>query len=85
MGAERLQDIIEIYRFKEGFGTYSSSCVLVYTGDEVVAKGLSALIKPSDCRELAEYLLAKGVSTFSFVRENGGRKRTRYKHLSEGR
>ena len=71
MGAERLQDIVELYRFKEGDGTYSSSCVLKFDGDVVTVKGLSLGIDIQDWKELYSYLQSIGVSKAMYERFKG--------------
>ena len=77
MGAERLQDIIEIYRFKEDGSTYSASVVLVYDGDTAVVKGLCEAIDTEDWKEVTDHLRSNGVRYMQYTRMNTGRKRKR--------
>ena len=71
MGAERLQDIIEIYRFNETSTTFSSSCVLIFNRDGVYIKGLYGKIGLEDARTLREYLRDCGVKEVRYERRKG--------------
>ena len=62
MGAEVLQDKLELYRFKEREGTYFSACILKYIGSTVEIKGLSGSVDLACIREIHKYLKSKGVT-----------------------
>ena len=66
MAAEILQDRIELYRFKEGGGNFSASCVLKYTNDTVEIKGLSGPIDLASWRELNLHLVSRGTLTLTY-------------------
>ena len=70
MGAERIQDRIELYRFKEFCGTYSAICTLIYDDDTVFVKGLHGTIDIADSKELKAYVLSQGVKKMSFIKKN---------------
>ena len=61
MSAERVQDIVEIYRFDETSLTFSSSCVLIYCKNVVTVKGLASGITRSNWKELRAYLRKSSV------------------------
>ena len=67
MGAERLQDIIEIYRLNENKGAFTGICTIIYDRDKAVIKGLHGTISIKDKRELEEHLRLNGVSEVYFV------------------
>ena len=71
MAAERLQDIIELYRFGEGNGTYTSNCILQYTFKTVLIKGLTKGISIADVRELTSHLRALGMTKGTWERHKG--------------
>lgn len=66
MAAETL---VEIYRFGENAGAYTSFTLLVYEGDTVMAKGLAEKVTRDDAKELLTYLHTKGVKTIQFIRK----------------
>ena len=68
MGSERIQDRIELYRFKETKTTFTGVCTLIYDNDKVFVKGLYGAIGMSDAKELKRYLSGVGVTEVSFIR-----------------
>lgn len=68
MGSERIQDRIELYRFKETKATFTGVCTLIYDSDKVFIKGLYGEIDMSDAKELKRYLSGVGVTEVSFIR-----------------
>lgn len=68
MGSERIQDRIELYRFKEAKNTFTGVCTLIYDDNKVFIKGLYGAIDMSDVKELKRYLFGAGVTEFSFIR-----------------
>jgi hypothetical protein len=71
MAAERLQDIIELYRFGEGNNTFTSICTLVYNRDVVHVKGLANPMTLPDWRELKAHLIEQGVKEITWERRGG--------------
>tara|TARA_R110000772_G_scaffold131083_2_gene239354 strand:+ start:107 stop:388 length:282 start_codon:yes stop_codon:yes gene_type:complete len=67
MGAERLQDKIELYRFNENKGTFTGVCTIIYDRDKAFIKGLHGTISTDDKRELEEHLRLNGVKEVCFV------------------
>lgn len=70
MGAEILQERIEIYRFKEREGTYFSACILKYKGETVEVKGLSGAVDFSCMSELRRYLRKQRISKMHYTVKN---------------
>lgn len=68
MVAERLQDIIEIYRFNESDSSFTSSCVLQFDEDVVTIKGLSSGISTEDAKGLRDYLVGLGIRELRYER-----------------
>jgi hypothetical protein len=68
MGSERIQDRIELYRFKESGGTFSGICTIIYDGDKAFIKGLHGSVGISDLKELRSYLSSVGINDVSFIR-----------------
>ena len=68
MGSERIQDRIELYRFKETKTTFTGVCTLIYDNNKVFIKGLYGAISMSDAKELKRYLSGAGVTDVSFIR-----------------
>jgi len=68
MGSERIQDRIELYRFKETKTTFTGVCTLIYDNNKVFIKGLYGAISMTDVKELKQYLSGAGVTEVSFIR-----------------
>lgn len=69
MAAETL---VELYRFDEGLGTYSSCCTLIYPEPDVCyIKGLSVKELPSlqEFAKLKKHIRKKGVRLILFRRD----------------
>ena len=72
MSAELLHGKIELYRFNEAGGKYTSSCVLVFKGDSVTIKGLAKKINRAEWQELSIYLHSTGVKKALYERHKKG-------------
>jgi len=68
MASEPLSPLIEIYRFNEANNTYTSLCILIFNKHRVTIKGLSSPIDLKDSKELADYLINKGVTKVYYER-----------------
>ena len=68
MGSERIQDRIELYRFKETKTTFTGVCTIIYDGDKAFIKGLHGSIDRHDFKELKTYFSDAGVREVSFIR-----------------
>jgi hypothetical protein len=72
MAAELLHGKVELYRFNEANGTYTSSCVLVYNDDSVTIKGLAKKITRIEWKELYDYLISKDINKALYERHKKG-------------
>ena len=68
MAAQRLQDIIELYRFGETATTFTSSCNLIYSDKTVHIIGLGVGITRADWRELKQHLKTQGITSATWER-----------------
>ena len=72
MASESLNGKIELYRFNELGGKYSSSCVLVFKGDSVTIKGLAKKITRDEWKELSIYLHTTSIKKALYERHKKG-------------
>tara|TARA_R110000850_G_scaffold24625_5_gene71895 strand:- start:99 stop:344 length:246 start_codon:yes stop_codon:yes gene_type:complete len=73
MAAERIHDLIDLYRFKELNDTFTGICTLMYDRDTVFVKGLHGTYDFADRTELKEYLASKGIHKASYVKRRNGK------------
>lgn len=66
MAAEIIQNKIELYRFKEGGGTYFSSCIIMYRGNSAEIKGLVSPFDLECRREINNHLHAQGLVSMTY-------------------
>ena len=71
MTAQRLQDIIELYRFDEANGTYTGTCTLLYSNNVVEVIGLATGITRDNWRELMTHCREQGVTELIWDRKKG--------------
>lgn len=64
------ENILELYRFKEGNGTYSAITTLVHIDDTTFIKGLASAIDTDDWKELVEYLKELGKKQMVYKRKD---------------
>ena len=72
MASELLHGKIELYRFNELSGKYSSSCVLVFNDDHVTIKGLAKKITRDEWKELSIYLHTTNIKKALYERHKKG-------------
>lgn len=74
------ENIVELYRFKEGNGTYTAVTTLIHVDEITFIKGLASAVDVDDYKELCDYLRGLGREQMIYKRGKRWKAVTLKKH-----